>query len=130
LRVGTHAIHRLARRCLAEERGRFAAYCHDVRATAWHNGGSPTDASGYGIKFSETDRDAYFRREWTEVVIEFDGIEATIALTPSFWRACSELRSAAIGRRLLQNGDAPWRKGQRPASRFSRRTEIDTPLEC
>ncbi len=28
-----------------------------MHATAWHNGGPPTDTAGYGIKFSETDRD-------------------------------------------------------------------------
>jgi hypothetical protein len=85
-----------------------------VRATAWHNGGPPTDAAGYGIKFTKIDRDQYFEKGWTEVVVELDGIQANLTVTPSFWRTCSELRSAEIGRWLLNNGGAPWHRGQPP----------------
>jgi hypothetical protein len=85
-----------------------------VRATAWHNGGAATDAAGYGIKFSKGDRDRHFRKEWSEVVIEVGDLEATVALTSSFWRSCSELRSAGTGRWLLETGEAPWPHGQPP----------------
>src|SRR5205823_1972956 len=43
------------------------------------------------------------------VVIDLeDGQSARVALSSSFWRSCSELRSATIGRRLLDRGAAPW----------------------
>lgn len=86
-----------------------------MRATGWHGGGSPEDAAGYGIKFTERDRDQYFRTDWSEVAIEVGDSEATISLSPSFWRTCSELRSAELGRWLLESGAAPWLRGQPPS---------------
>jgi hypothetical protein len=85
-----------------------------VRATAWHNGGPPASAAGYGIKFSEADRDRYFRREWTEVVLDLGNVAATVQLSASFWRHCSELRSADIGAWLLDVGGAPWPRHSPP----------------
>lgn len=85
-----------------------------MRATAWHNGGHPTEAAGYGIKFTEQDRDRYFRPEWKEVVLELDDSLARVALSNSFWRSCSELRSAEIGRWLLASKAAPWPRGTPP----------------
>ena len=35
-------------------------------------------------------------------------------MSPSFWRGCSELRSAAIGRWLIEQGAAPWDRGKPP----------------
>ncbi len=35
-------------------------------------------------------------------------------LSESFWRDCSELRSAAVGRWLLAAGLAPWPRGAPP----------------
>lgn len=61
-----------------------------MRAVAWHNGSSPNEAAGYGLKFTEVERDQAFDRSWTEVVVELEGDGvATIALSPSFWRTCS-----------------------------------------
>lgn len=75
----------------------------------WHNGSSAAEPAGYGLKISAADRDRAFDREWTEVILELDGGgEATIALSPSFWRSCSELRSAEVGRWLLAQEAAPW----------------------
>jgi hypothetical protein len=86
-----------------------------MRATAWHNGGAADAASSYGIKFTKADRDRFFSPGWNDVVIELDGSETTVVrLTPSFWRSCSELRSAAIGTWLLANRAAPWPKSQPP----------------
>ena len=98
-------------------RGRLAFdwYVMPMRATGWHGGGSPTDPAGYGIKFSDVDRDRYFNPDWDHVVLELEGAEpATVRLSPSFWRRCSELRSANIGRWLLDQSAAPWAKGAPP----------------
>ncbi len=106
------------------------SYSWKLRATAWHNGGAATDGAGYGIKFSKGGRDRHFRKEWSEVVIEFGDLEATVALTPSFWRPCSELRSAVIARWLLETGEAPWPHGQPPGSCFIRERPTDSRRAC
>lgn len=85
-----------------------------MRATGWHNGSRPTEAAGYGIKFSEGDRDRHFRPEWSEVILEVDGAEVAVPVSQSFWNRCSELRSAALGRWLLDSGVAPWPRSAPP----------------
>jgi hypothetical protein len=81
-----------------------------MQVTAWNNGGS-----GYGLEILASDRDRFFDRNWREVVLDLSGQgQATITISPSFWRRCSELRSADIGRWLQQNGPAPWPRGRRP----------------
>jgi hypothetical protein len=40
--------------------------------------------------------------------------QAAVTVSPSFWRHCSELRSAEIGRWLHRNGLAPWPPGRPP----------------
>ena len=83
-------------------------------ATAWHSGGSTHEPGGYGIRFSADDRDRYFNG-FDDVVLELDGAgPVTIQLSPSFWRKCSELRSAEIGRWLIASEVAPWAKGNPP----------------
>lgn len=84
-------------------------------ATGWHNGSRPDDPAGYGLKFVERDREKYFNRSWTDVRIALDhGPEVTISLSASFWRSCTELRSAEVGRWLLERGAAPWPIGSPP----------------
>ncbi|HZQ85996.1 MAG TPA: hypothetical protein VFA83_14200 [Acidimicrobiales bacterium] len=84
-------------------------------ATGWHNGSRPEEPSGYGLKFVERDRHKHFDREWSEVVITLeDGPDVTIALSPSFFRSSSELRSAELGRWFLESQVAPWRQGSPP----------------
>ena len=90
------------------------AYNHAVLATGWHNGQSPTDPGGYGIKFTAADRDHYFDPDWDEVEFALDTETVIVPLSPSFWRSCSEVRSAAIGRWLLEQGSAPWSSGTPP----------------
>jgi hypothetical protein len=86
-----------------------------MRATAWHNGAEPRKASGYGLKVSERDRDRYFDRDWDRVVLQLPGgISTEVTLSASFWSRCSELRSAAIGRWLLDSAVAAWPKGFPP----------------
>src|SRR5437016_1220883 len=63
----------------------------------------------------QRDRDKYFDSTWTEVGVALeDGPEVSVSLSPSFWRTCSELRSADLGRWLLGNGAAPWPAGKPP----------------
>lgn len=86
-----------------------------MHATAWHNGSPPAAAAGYGIKFTNADRDRYFDRNWREVDLEMeDGQVVTVRLSLSFWRKCSEVRSARIGRWLLETGAAPWERRNPP----------------
>ncbi len=91
-----------------------------MRATAWHNGGAPDQAAGYGIKFTKGDRDRHFDPAWTEIIIKLDSDQTTVALSPSFWRNCSELRSVDIGRWLLEAGAAPWASGNPPGIAVNR----------
>ena len=85
-------------------------------ATAWHNGGAPREPAGYGLKFLDRDRDAVFDREWTEIVLDCEGgpKDVTLPLSASFWRSCTELRSAAIGSWLMEADVAPWVRGSPP----------------
>jgi hypothetical protein len=86
-----------------------------VYATAWHNGQPSRDPAGYGLKFVARDRDQAFDSEWTEMVLELEGAEpVTLPLSASFWRSCTELRSAAIGEWLLAAEVAPWVRGSPP----------------
>lgn len=87
-----------------------------MRATAWNNGQHHASGAGYGLKLTADDRDRYFNMEWTSIELEVPGQGTpTVTLSESFWRRCSELRSAAIGRWLREIGSAPWPKGQPPA---------------
>ena len=66
-------------------------------------------------KIEGHNRDKYFDRSWSTVIIELEGGEpAEVQLSQSFWHRCSELRSAEIGRWLLTAGAAPWPTGSPP----------------
>lgn len=104
-------------------------------ATGWHGGNaaSPHEPAGYGVKFTVADRDAYFDESWTHAVLDLDGAgSVSIPLSPSFWRSCSELRSADVGRWFLEAKVAPWPKGNPPGivvkhierNRFAARVHI------
>ena len=86
-----------------------------VSARGWHNGSPRPSGAGYGLAIATRDRDDYFEHSWNLVVLDLEsGPTVEVALSPSFWRNCSELRSAEIGRWLLQAGAAPWPKGSPP----------------
>lgn len=88
---------------------REGAYHRVVYATGWHNGSRREDPAGYGLKFVARDRDRHFDPNWSEVVVTLEnGPEVRLQLSPSFWRTCSEIRSAEVGRWLLEQGAAPW----------------------
>lgn len=86
-----------------------------MRATAWNNGSHSASGAGYGIHISRADRDLHFRKAWEHAVLDLGGeAEATVRLTGSFWRSCTELRSAEIGRWFRRHGIAPWPTGRPP----------------
>ena len=86
-----------------------------MKATAWNNGQHHPSGAGYGTKFTAADRDHFFRPEWESIQLEVPGEGTTsVPLSASFWRGCSELRSATVGRWLRGTGLAPWPKGQPP----------------
>jgi hypothetical protein len=87
-----------------------------VRAVGWQGGSAERRLpAGYGIKFTPADRDRYFEPSWTHVIVELeDGPVIEVRLTDSFWRSCSELRSAELGRWLLESGRAPRPKHAPP----------------
>lgn len=88
-----------------------------LRVKCWSNGSTRPTGAGYGVRLSPTDRDRHFDRDWQEVVVDLEGTRhiARVPLSASFWRGCPELRSAAIGRWLLDKGLAPWPTGSPPA---------------
>jgi hypothetical protein len=49
------------------------------------------------------------------ITIELEnGDSVDIRLSDSFWRRCSELRNAKIGKWMIKNRLAPWPKGSPP----------------
>lgn len=81
----------------------------------WSNGSPRLSGAGYGLRLSAADRDQHFRREWTAVELHLAPYGVTnVALSASFWRTCTELRSADIGRWLIAQQLAPWPKGAPP----------------
>ena len=75
------------------------------------NNGSPDNrtGAGYGIRLEPKDRDRYFKRNESSVIIELEnGNLVKVKLSDSFWRDCVELRSPKIGKWMLGVGLAPW----------------------
>lgn len=86
--------------------------------TAWNNGQHLSSGAGYGLKITPVNRDRYFKKEWQSVILELEGhlnpIEVNIA-KPSFWGdTCRELIKIEIGKWLMKNDLAPWKKGKAP----------------
>jgi hypothetical protein len=91
-----------------------------VIVTGWSNGSPKTSTgSGYGIRVGRGDREQYFRRAWSSVVVELDdGSQIEVNLSDAFWCGCAELRKKEIGRWMLDRGLAPWPKGNPPRLRL------------
>lgn len=86
-----------------------------IWASGWSSGRPGPTGAGYGVRISRQSRDQYFDPSWTQIEIVLDGdVCVAVPLSPSFWRTCRELRSAAIGRWLLARGLAPWSAGDPP----------------
>ncbi len=88
-----------------------------MRVTAWNNGGHHSTGAGYGLKVNRRDRDSWFQRDWSKVLVELPSgslIEVNID-KESFWGdTCRELISKEIGKWLLDRKLAPWSKGNPP----------------
>ena len=89
-----------------------------MEVTAWNNGAYHTSGAGYGLKVNASDRDRYFSRTWSTIILELQGqtdpIEVNIA-KPSFWSdTCRELIKKDIGLWLIDNGYGTWKSGQPP----------------
>jgi len=81
----------------------------------WSNGSPTSSGAGYGIRIARIDRDKYFQREWLCVIVELGGEGwIRVNLSDSFWRSCIELRSAQIGRWMINQGLAPWPRCRPP----------------
>ena len=86
-----------------------------MRTTAWSNGSPSRSGAGYGLRISRADRDHAFKRDWAGIIVDLPGQgPATIRLSDSFWRNCSELRSSSLGRWMMTIGLAPWPRGEPP----------------
>ncbi|WP_411679662.1 hypothetical protein [Clostridium thailandense] len=86
-------------------------------ATVWNNGSFKSSGSGYGIKLSKVDRDIYFKKEWTSVILELGEGEVIIEVNvnkDSFWSKCRELLNKDIGVWLIKNENGSWKKGKPP----------------
>jgi hypothetical protein len=80
--------------------------------TAWNNGAHSRTGNGYGFKVSHDDRDAFFQKEWDEILLEIEGesqLQAAAISREAFWsEQGQELTSVALGKWLRRNGLAPW----------------------
>ncbi len=88
-----------------------------MRAVGWSNGAPNNQTgAGYGIRVSRSDRERYFDATWPSVRLHIEEeIEASIDISPSFWKCCVELRSQMIGKWMLDRNLAPWPKREPPA---------------
>jgi hypothetical protein len=64
----------------------------------------------------------YSYQSWDQIFIDLGARgTAIVRLSQSFWSRCTELRSAAVGRWLLERGLAPWPDGEPPRLELRRR---------
>ncbi len=88
-----------------------------MRVTAWNNGSHHSSGAGYGLRISVADRDQFFDRSSASILLVLtDGNQITVNTDKaSFWNdTCRELINKRIGRWLIDDGLAPWPKGQPP----------------
>ncbi len=89
-----------------------------IEVSAWNNGQQHASGAGYGLKLSADDRDRYFMRSWSTVLLTLPGVPNPIEVNvakASFWSAtCRELIHRNIGKWLIDCGYAPWERGRPP----------------
>lgn len=85
---------------------------------AWNNGAHSRNGSGYGFRVHPADRDAYFKKEWTSLVIEVEGqgepVEVELDPAGLWGETPAPILCPAVGRWLRHNGLAPWGRGNAP----------------
>jgi len=79
-----------------------------MRVSAWNANAT------YGFLIGHPNRDKYFDRSWSDVVVEIDGEPVTFPLSPSFWRKCPEIRGRTIKAWLKKEGHLGWPDGRPP----------------
>jgi hypothetical protein len=86
--------------------------------TAWNNGAHSRNGSGYGFRVHPADRDTFFKKEWTSIVIEVEGqgdpVEIPLEGLSLWAEVPGPVPCAAVGRWLRHNGLAPWTQGNPP----------------
>jgi hypothetical protein len=86
--------------------------------TAWNNGAHSRNGNGYGFKLQPADRDAFFKKEWPTILLDFPGeaepTEVKINQEALWSEACREISCPAVGKWLRHNGLAPWAFGNPP----------------
>jgi hypothetical protein len=83
--------------------------------TAWNNSKHLKSGAGYGLKVPIVDRDKYFKRSWSKIILELplshgDTAEVEVNISKSsFWnKECHELIRKDIGIWLRDLGLTPW----------------------
>lgn len=87
-----------------------------MNVSGWSKGSANNrTGAGYGVRIPYDDRDRHLPRDWGSVEVVLDNGEVVdVSLSEKFWATCPELRSAAIGRWMLNQGVIPWPKGKPP----------------
>ncbi len=79
----------------------------DMIATVWTNGNTEL-----GLKISAKDRDQFFKKEWSYVILELEGVPYPVDVEvskPSFWRwPYAQLVNRDLGDWLTANGLSHW----------------------
>lgn len=85
-----------------------------IKVSGWNNGKHHPGGNGYGIRVGVSGRE-YFSKERSSFFLSIENSDfIEIKLTGGFWRNCTEFRDKRIGKWLLKNRLAPWRKGENP----------------
>jgi len=86
--------------------------------TAWNTGAHSRNGAGYGFRVHPADRDVFFQKEWTAIVLEVEGqgnpVEISLEGVDLWAETPGAIPCAAVGRWLRHNGLAPWTRGNPP----------------
>lgn len=84
-----------------------------MKVKAWSNG-----RGTYGVRVGAKNREEYFKKQWSGIVVEVAGIPRNFRLTRGFWKDCPEFRD--VGARWLEAefqlcGLLPWHPYRPPS---------------
>jgi len=87
----------------------------NFNSTPWTNGKpNHRTGSGFGLRIPKDIRETLFQVDWKNIEISTGGKIFNVPITPGFWNKCNEIRSAEIGKWLIENGLDIWPKGHPP----------------
>ena len=82
--------------------------------SSWNDGKHNPNGNGYGIRVGKKGRE-YFKKNISTIKLSIENSDfIDIKITNGFWRNCTEFRDKRIGKWMIKNNFAPWRKGQNP----------------